>query len=667
MSRRKNDPLLPKKNTSPPALGGGGGRVAPLAIIEDVKPQVDGGRFAIKRVVGEGVEVSAACFSHGHERVACAVRFRGPGETAWSEAAMEPLGNDRWSAVIAMGRIGAWEYSVACWVDHLTEWRDDFARRVDPDDMRLAARMGAELIGRSAVNCDAEDRAHLEAWARILREQDDAERLRIAALDAELFALARAHEPRDALAETGPFAVTVDRERARFSTWYELFPRSAGSEPGVHGTFADVDERLDEIAAMGFDVLYLPPIHPIGREKRKGRNNATTTTPDDVGSPWAIGAREGGHTAILTALGTAADFRHLVMAARARNMEIALDIAFQCAPDHPWVKEHPDWFRKRPDGTIQYAENPPKKYQDIYPLDFDSADAKALWEALRDVFLFWAKEGVAIFRVDNPHTKPFAFWEWVIREVKVAYPEALFLSEAFTRPHVMHRLAKLGFTQSYTYFTWRITKAELTGYFTELSQEESREYFRPNCWPNTPDILPYHLQNASLAAFRLRLVLAATLAANFGVYGPAYELGENRPREPGSEEYLDSEKYQLRHWDRASATSLAPLVTDLNDARHAHPALQSDWSLAFHPTDGDHLLCYSKHAGDDRVLVVVNLDADNAQSGWVDVDCEALGLDPGAALTMHDLLGGATYSWRSGRNFVRLDPAGAPAHLFVVS
>ncbi len=669
MSRRKNDstlsPTLSHATFHSPGARGRGRNLS-VAIIEDVKPQVDGGRFPIKRVVGEGVAVTAACFSHGHERVACAVRVRGPDDEAWRETAMEALGNDLWRAVFAVDRIGAWEYSVACWVDHLTEWRDDFARRIDPGDMRLAARIGAELVERSAEGCEIADRAKLDAWIRVLRQQDDIEQLRIAALDAELFALARAREPRDALAETRPFAVTVDRERARFSTWYELFPRSAGDTPGVHGTFADVDERLDEIAAMGFDVLYLPPIHPIGRDKRKGRNNATAAAPDDVGSPWAIGAKEGGHTAILPALGTAADFRHLVMAARARDMEIALDIAFQCAPDHPWVKQHPDWFRKRPDGSIQYAENPPKKYQDIYPLDFESADAKGLWEALRDVFLFWAKEGVAIFRVDNPHTKPFAFWEWVIKEVKAAYPEALFLSEAFTRPHVMHQLAKLGFTQSYTYFTWRLTKVELTEYFTELSREDSREYFRPNCWPNTPDILPYHLQNASLGAFRLRLVLAATLAANYGMYGPAYELGENRPREAGSEEYLDSEKYELRHWNRADPESLAPLITELNAHRHAHPALQSDWSLAFHPTDNDQLLCYSKHTGDDRVLAVVNLDPLNVQSGWVDVDCAALGLDPASALTMHDLLGSATYSWRSGRNFVRLDPADSPAHLFSI-
>jgi starch synthase (maltosyl-transferring) len=639
----------------------------PATVIEDVAPQVDGGRFAIKRVVGEEIVVTAACFAHGHERVAGALRYRGPGESSWREMPMEPLGNDLWRAAFSVDRIGRWEYSVMSWIDHLWAWRDGFARRVEADDLRLAARMGAALVAQSAELCSEDVCERLEPWARILREEKDLERLRAAALDEDLFEIARAHAPRDGLAQSPVFPATVDRERARFSAWYELFPRSVSPKPGVHGTFADVDEHLDSIAALGFDVLYLPPIHPIGREKRKGKNNATVAQPTDVGSPWAIGAREGGHTAILPALGTHADFRHLVMATRARGMEIALDIAFQCAPDHPWVGEHPEWFAKRPDGSIQYAENPPKKYQDIYPLDFDTRDWKALWNALRDVFLFWIKEGVAIFRVDNPHTKPFAFWEWVISEVKRDHPETIFLSEAFTRPHVMHQLAKVGFTQSYTYFTWRMTKAELTEYFTELTQEPSREYFRPNCWPNTPDILPYHLQNAGIAAFRARLVLAATLAASFGIYGPAYELGENRPREPQSEEYLDSEKYQLRHWDIERPGSLAPLMATLNAFRRAHPALQSDWSLAFHPTDNSQILCYSKRAGDDRVLVVVNLDWHLAQSGFVTLDLEALGVDPDVAFTVKDALSGEAWRWQGSRNYVMLDPARAPGHVFSIA
>ncbi len=638
----------------------------PFAVVEEVTPQVDGGRFAIKRVVGEDVVVRAACFAHGHELIACAVRYRGPGQSHWHEVGMDTLGNDLWQAEFSVDRVGRWEYCVAAWVDHLTAWRDAFARRVDADDIRLAALVGADLVARSAALCSAQDCARLEPWARILREERDLERLRAVALDEALFELARANAPRDGLYVTQPFPVTVDRERARFSAWYEIFPRSCAPRPGVHGTFADLDDRLDDIAAMGFDVLYLPPIHPIGREKRKGRNNALMAQPDDVGSPWAIGSAEGGHTAIHPQLGTLADFRHLVMATRARGMEIALDIAFQCAPDHPWVTQHPEWFRKRPDGSIQYAENPPKKYQDIYPLDFDTPEWKSLWHALRDVFLFWIREGVCLFRVDNPHTKPFAFWEWVIGEIKREHPDVLFLSEAFTRPHVMHRLAKLGFTQSYTYFTWRGGKQELTEYFTELARSDSREYFRPNCWPNTPDILPYHLQNAGLPMFRIRLALAATLAASYGLYGPAYELGDNRPREPHSEEYLDSEKYQLRHWDLRRPESLAPLVTRLNTFRRRHAALQSDWSLAFHPTENAALIAYSKRQGDDRVLVVVNLDPHQVQSGYVNVDMAALGLDPGVAYSVSDALTGETYTWYGSRNFVILDPARAPAHVFAL-
>jgi starch synthase (maltosyl-transferring) len=593
------------------------------------------------------------------------VRFRDPSGD-WVETPMEPLGNDLWRAEFTVDRVGPWEYAVACWVDHLTAWRDAFARRTEPADLRLAARMGAELIGRSAERCEAADCARLEPWARILGEEGDVERLRAVALDEALFALARANAPRDGLTETEPRRVTVDRERAGFGAWYEIFPRSCAAIPGRHGTFEDLDERLDGIAAMGFDVLYLPPIHPIGREKRKGKNNAVAAEAGDVGSPWAIGAREGGHTAILPELGTLADFRHLVMATRARGMEIALDIAFQCAPDHPWVGEHPEWFRKRPDGSIQYAENPPKKYQDIYPLDFDSADWKGLWRALRDVFLFWIEQGVSIFRVDNPHTKPFAFWEWVIDDVKRAHPDVIFLSEAFTRPRVMHRLAKLGFTQSYTYFTWRTSRQELIDYFTELAHGEAAEYFRPNCWPNTPDILPYHLQNAGLGMFRIRLTLAATLSANYGVYGPAYELAENRPREPHSEEYLDSEKYQLRHWDLARPGNLAPLMTRLNEFRRAHAAMRSNASLAFHATDNEALIAYSKREGDDRVLVVLNLDPHHAQSGFVSVDLGVLGLDPGQAYEVRDALGGAAYTWYGSRNFVRLDPQQGPAHVFSV-
>ena len=462
--------------------------------------------------------------------------------------------------------------------------------------------------------------------------------------------------------------VIVERERARFGSWYEMFPRSAGTDPSKSATFKEAEARLPYVAAMGFDVLYLPPIHPIGTTFRKGRNNALTPEPGDPGSPWAIGSAEGGHTAIEPGLGTLQDFDYFLRAARAHGLEIALDIAFQVAPDHPWVTQHPEWFRRRPDGSVQYAENPPKKYEDIYPIDFETRDWRALWQTLREVIEHWIGEGVEIFRVDNPHTKPFAFWEWLIAAVRREHPRVIFLAEAFTRPRVMHRLAKLGFSQSYTYFTWRETKAELTEYFTELATSPAREYFRPNCWPNTPDILPHHLRNAPLEAFRIRLVLAATLAANYGIYGPAFELGENRPRDDESEEYLSSEKYELKRWNVDRPTSLAPFITRVNAIRHHHPALQSDWSLAFHGTDNDMLMCWSKRAGDDRILVAVNLDPGNVQSGWVTLDLGALGLDGAHEITVHDLLSGERYPWwGGGRNFLMLDPRKAPAHIFAVT
>jgi len=641
--------------------------LAPSAAVENVSPQVDGGRFAIKRTVGEEIVVAADCFAHGHERVSCEVRYKGPGDAGWSGVEMEALGNDRWSARIALDRIGAWQYGVVCWIDSLATWRDEFLRRVEAEDVRLAALVGADLLAASIANADGPAREALIRWARTLREERDPAKLQAAAMDDALLTLARRHAPRSGSAQSVSFPAFVDRERARFGSWYECFPRSMAAEPGRHGTLADVERNLGRIQAMGFDVLYLPPVHPIGRTRRKGRNNSPAAEPGDVGSPWGIGAREGGHTAIHPELGTHEDFRSLVRALRERDMEIALDIAFQVAPDHPWVTQHPEWFRRRPDGSVQFAENPPKKYEDIYPIDFDTRDWRALWQTLREVIEFWIGEGVEIFRVDNPHTKPFAFWEWLIAGVRREHPRVIFLAEAFTRPRVMHRLAKLGFTQSYTYFTWRSTKAELTEYFTELALSPSREYFRPNCWPNTPDILAQHLRNAPREMFAIRLALAATLAASYGIYGPAFELAENRPRDEASEEYLESEKYEIKRWNVDDPRSLAPLVSRLNAIRHAHPALQSDWSLAFHPTDNAHLLCYSKRAGDDRILVAVNLDPAHVQSGWVGVDLAALGIPESGPYTVEDLLTGERYPWRGPRNFLMLDPRRAPAHVFSVT
>jgi starch synthase (maltosyl-transferring) len=564
---------------------------------------------------------------------------------------------------------GRYRYTVTAWVDHFLSWRGEFSRREDPGDMATAAQGGAGLIREAAGRARAGDRKRLNEWAHRLTTEGESPKLRTLALDDELAQLA-ARYPDRALAAVWPtdMPLVVDRARARYGAWYEMFPRSAAPEPGRHGTFRDCEALLAYVAELGFDVLYLPPIHPVGRELRKGRNNTLSAGPDDVGSPWAIGAAEGGHKAVHAALGTIEDFRRLLARARECGIEIALDIAFQCAPDHPYVKEHPQWFRWRPDGRVQYAENPPKRYQDIYPFNFESDDWRALWQELKSVMDFWIGEGVRIFRVDNPHTKTFAFWEWAITDIKARHPDVLFLAEAFTRPKVMHRLAKLGFTQSYTYFAWRNTRHELTEYFTELAHGPGREYFRPNVWPNTPDILTEALQFGGRPVFMARLVLAATLAASYGIYGPAYELMENAPREPGSEEYLDSEKYQLRQWDRERPDSLRAFVALLNRIRRENPALQSDRSLRFFPTDNEQLICYAKidEAGDNAIVTVVNLDAKNLHSGWVDLDLAALGIDAQRPFQMHDLLTGARYLWEGSRNFVQLDPARVPAHVFRV-
>ncbi|MFZ5558422.1 MAG: alpha-1,4-glucan--maltose-1-phosphate maltosyltransferase [Pseudomonadota bacterium] len=636
-------------------------------VIEGVAPSVEGGRYPVKRVVGEAVAVEADAFTDGHDVLACRLAFRHEEDPQWQEAPMRPLGNDRWRGSFQVQRLGRYRYTIVAWVDHFLSWRHDFARRVDAEDIAIAALVGAHLIEGASGRAAGADAEHLRRWAERLAGDHPADELKRIGLDQELAALAMRYADRSlALRHPTELSVTVDRERARFSTWYELFPRSAAAEPGRHGTLRDVAARLPYVAAMGFDVLYLPPIHPIGRVKRKGRNNTLDPAPDDVGSPWAIGAAEGGHKAIHPELGTLEDFRFLVAEARRQKLEIALDIAFQCAPDHPYVSEHPEWFRWRPDGTVQYAENPPKKYQDIYPFNFETDAWQALWRELKSVFEFWLDEGVRIFRVDNPHTKPFPFWEWVVAELKQAHPDVIFLAEAFTRPKVMHRLAKLGYTQSYTYFAWRNTKQELTDYFTELTRGPGREYFRPNVWPNTPDILTEYLQFGGRPAFTARLALAATLSASYGIYGPAFELLEHTPREPGSEEYLDSEKYQIRTWDLEREDSLRDLVARLNRIRRENPALQSDWSLAFHAIGNDHLIAYSKRCDDppNALVTVVNLDPYHAQSGWLDLDLAAFGLDERAPYQMHELLSGARYLWHGPRNFVQLDPG--VAHVFRV-
>lgn len=643
------------------------------AVIDAVLPVVDGGRFAVKRVVGEPLAVEAHVITDGHDQLRVMLQWQAEGGP-WQETEMKHTVNDVWQACFTPQAQGRAAYRVQAWVDHFHSWRHELLRRVDDDDIRIAALVGAGLLDEAAARAVDADRRLLSDWAARLRQGAEARpfdgaSLKAQALDEPLALLADRYPDRSLAASSADLPLQVDRERARFSSWYELFPRSAGTQPGRHGSFADVEARLPYVAEMGFDVLYFPPIHPVGRDKRKGRNNALQAEAGDVGSPWAIGAEEGGHTDILPELGTPEDFRRLVARARELGLEIAMDIAFQCAPDHPWVKSHPQWFRWRPDGTVQYAENPPKKYQDIYPFNFETEDWRGLWAALKGVFEHWIAQGVHIFRVDNPHTKAFPFWEWCVTEIKRVHPQVLFLAEAFTRPKVMHRLAKLGYSQSYTYFTWRQSKQELTEYFTELSQGPGKDYFRPNAWPNTPDILNEQLHGAGRPTFALRLVLAATLSSNYGIYGPAYELMENAPRSPGSEEYLDSEKYQLRHWNLQRPDSLRPLIAQINHIRRRNPALQQLQNLRFVHTDNDQLIAYVKRdaASGNTVLVVANLDTRNRQSGWVSLDPVALGLERDARYHLHDLLSNQRFVWQGPHNFVILDPGQAPAHVFRVT
>ena len=644
----------------------GRGRV----VIEKVSPQIDCGRFPIKRVVGDVVVVEADVFADGHDQVSCEVLYSRKGDQDWHSAPMTRADNDRWRGSFPVPNVGRYEYTIEGWIDRFQTWRDALAKRIAAgQDIRVDLLVGAELIEAAAGRATGEDTGVLQRSARLIREEKDMQFATSLALGEELSkAIRRYPERQFATRYEKALAVVVDRQKASFSTWYEVFPRSCSSEAQRHGTFRDCECWLPYVASMGFDVVYLPPIHPIGRAFRKGKNNSQVAGPNDVGSPWAIGSKEGGHTSVHPELGTVEDFQHFLSEASKHGLEVALDVAFQCTPDHPYVKQHPEWFRKRPDGTILYAENPPKKYHDIYPLDFETEEWRTLWDELKSVFQFWIDQGVRIFRVDNPHTKPFSFWEWVIGSIKNEHDDVLFLAEAFTRPHVMYRLAKLGFSQSYTYFTWRNTKQELTDYFTELTQAEVREYFRPNLWPNTPDILSESLQVGGRPAFMVRLILAATLGASYGIYGPAFELCENTPVRAGSEEYLNSEKYEIKHRDLQAAWSLKDLISRINRIRKENAALQTNHNLRFHNTDNPMLICYSKTTDDlsNVIVVIVNLDSFHRQTGWVNLDLTVLGLEADHEFQVHDLLGDGRYSWRGSRNYVELTPETLPAHILRV-
>ncbi len=642
----------------------------PRAVIENISPELDHGRFPVKRVIGDEVVVDADIYADGHDRLSAVLRYRHDRDQTWRETTFRELGHDRWRASFRVDRIGTWHYTIVSWVDTYTSWLEKLekktaARQASPVDFIE----GAQLIEETATRTSGAPAAYLLNAAAKLRSRAQPFRKLRTARSARLSRLMTQYADRaHALTYDKDLLVTVDREKARFSAWYELFIRSCTGPNGEPGTFKTALPVMKYAADMGFDVLYLPPIHPIGVTARKGCDNTVTALPGDPGTPWAVGSEAGGHTAIHPQLGTLEDFREFLGAAGELGLEVALDMAFQCSPDHPWVREHPQWFRHRPDGSIQYAENPPKKYEDIYPLDFETEDWQALWEELRDIVLFWVGQGVRIFRVDNPHTKPFAFWEWLIANVKHQHPDVIFLAEAFTRPKLMYRLAKLGFTQSYTYFTWRNLKWEIEQYLTELTAPPAADFFGPNFWPNTPDILSDYLRDGGRPAFIIRLILAATLSSNYGIYGPAFELMENTRRDTTSEEYRASEKYEIKAWDLDRRDSLRSVITAVNLIRRGNAAFHGNRSLVFHAVDNEQLICYSKRSADgtNTVLVVVNLDYRYPQSGWTSIDLKALGLGEDADFKVRDLLTGTAYDWHGGRNYVLLNPEALPAHIFRV-
>ncbi|CAN5454611.1 alpha-1,4-glucan--maltose-1-phosphate maltosyltransferase [soil metagenome] len=652
--------------------------------ITHISPVVDAGHHSAKAAVGDDVPVSAVVFREGHDKVAAAVRFRMADDAEWCEAPLAPQPGDTFTGRFPVDRNGAWVFEIIGWTDHYATWLDGLVKKHQAGvaDLDLELEEGALLLEAHAApaGVPAPVPPSLRELAATLRDGSLAVHRRVdAARTPEVLETLLRHPDRRDLTASPALPLWVDRELAGFSAWYEFFPRSVGSDGTRSGTFATAQQRLPEIAAMGFDIVYLPPIHPIGRSHRKGPNNTLIAGPDDPGVPWAIGSEAGGHTAVHPDLGTLKDFDAFVAAARAEGLEVALDYAIQCSPDHPWVTEHPSWFKHRADGNIAYAENPPKKYQDIFPIDFDTPDIEGLCNELKAVLEFWIARGIRVFRVDNPHTKAHPFWQWVIAEIRSADPGVIFLAEAFTRPHVMQQLAKLGFTHSYTYFTWRTTKHELTEYMTELAHGPMADYFRPNFWPNTPDILHEYLQTPASAAFKTRYALAGLLSPNYGVYS-GYELLEHMPVRPGSEEYLDSEKYAYRPRDFDVPHSIAPFMTRINEIRRSHQAhLGQLGNIWFHDVDNPQLMAFSKVPGhrrlpgnpppQDALVVIVNLDPHSSQSGWLSLDLWQIGLDGHAGTyRAHDLLTGHTYLWEGSTNWVGLDPqAWEPLHVLHIT
>jgi starch synthase (maltosyl-transferring) len=639
------------------------------AVIENVRPSVDSGRVPIKRVEGDLIHVRADVYADGHDVLRAELLWRRAGTNEWRVTVLDHDVNDCWTGAFCVEEVGDWEYAVRAWVDAYATWQHRLEKKCQAgQDVTLELQVGAALV-RAAAGRHA---GRLAPEVNHLADQLDAPntppsiRVELATSRDALTLMASVPDYDHATTSDPPLRVVVEPKLARFSAWYEFFPRSTGPADR-HGTFRDALAMLDYVAELGFDIVYLPPVHPIGVTHRKGPNNTLDARPGDPGSPWAIGNADGGHKSIHPELGNLDDFRTFCSRARQLGLQVALDIAFQASPDHPYVQEHPEWFTQRPDGTIQHAENPPKKYEDIYPFELSGPASASLWEELLSVFLHWTEQGVRVFRVDNPHTKPLRFWEWCLGEVRRRHPDVIFLSEAFARPKLMYGLAKAGFSQSYTYFTWRNMGWEFRQYLAELTTPPVSEFFRPNFWPNTPDILPEHLQHGGRPAFVVRAALAALLSSNWGVYGPAYELMEHEAR-PGSGEYADNEKYQLRSWDLERPDSLRWVLAQLNRIRRGNPALQSNDQIRFHDTDNDHLLCFSKQTADGSnvVIVIVNLNYHRAEEGWTALDLEALSLDQHRQFQVHDLLRDVRYQWRGSRNYVRLDPHDLPVHVFRV-
>ncbi len=637
-------------------------------VIENIYPQVSGGTLPIKAVVDEIIPVHADVLVDGHDVIAASVLFKHEKARNWQEVRMAPLGNDLWGAQFSVEKQGFYEYKIQGWMDHALNWQHGIERKIE-DGQHVNSELleGAEILENIKKMASKEDASYFEQLQKDFRDESAYEKAVHEAVSEKLHHLFTQYPVKKLANESEPLSIYVDRLKARFSTWYEFFPRSASKEEGQHGTFNDCLDLLPRVAKMGFDTLYFPPVHPIGEVNRKGKNNTTEAHSDDVGSCWGIGSKEGGHKSIHPDLGTEADFKKLVSEAKKLGIEVAMDFALQAAPDHPWVEEHPEWFKWRPDGTVQYAENPPKKYQDILPIYFESKDWKNLWDEMLSTALYWIEEfGIQVYRVDNPHTKPYYFWGWLISEVKKKHPDVLFLSEAFTKPKVMHQLAKQGFTQSYTYFTWRNSKNELIEYLTELTQTDQQWFFRPNFWPNTPDINPWALQGSHEATYLQKYFLAATLSSNTGVYGPVFEYMQGAAL-PGKEEYLDSEKFQIRHWDWGIENKLTTLITRINELRKDHKALQQTNNIKFLTVENDQLLAYYKYDQqlESEVIAVVSLDPYYAQNGWVQLPLEDMGISEGHQVKVSDLITKSSYIWDKEWNFVELHPA-LPFHLFKI-